>query len=164
MRLYNWQLVRLIGGFAELPEDAETAADIIGLLHSSRDREFIFTASYDAVLEWLEDSLGAKVRGLPGWPKQTGPFTLRTEHNGCALSCVSQDGQKTTVWIKAKLSQPLPQLPRLKRPPEGPTIPKNLPEAKKPRFDRMAMLPKDDEDDPRTLEKRIRSMDRTLVP
>ncbi len=158
----------------------------MGLTLSTDTLGFIFTTPSEEVLKWLEDSLGTRARELPGWPKQTGPFTVRTERYGCLINCVCQDGQKATVWLALKRSLPLREMPRLNTPPEGPTIPKNLPEVKKPRFDRMATIlrnapqtlelsirskavrmatePYEDEDDPRTLENRIRRMDRTLVP
>jgi len=86
------------------------------------------------------------------------------------------DGKTASVWITMQGwsgQDPTPfRLPPFQRVPEGPTIPKNLPEDKKPYNDRMAELlrshapelpPAEDPDDPQAMSRRIQGLDRTLV-
>ena len=172
----GWYVFRMMGQLADLPTEA---AELVVPSRTSLkpgEREMVFNAPRDVALKWLRDSLGERADETKGWPAAEGPFSMSCQSGRCKILCVSMDGKTASVWITMQGwsgQDPAPvRLPRFQRMPEGPTIPKNLPEDKKPYNNRMAellrshapeLLPAEDPDDPQAMSRRIQGLDRTLV-
>ena len=175
----GWPIFRMMGQLAELPAEAEVL--VVPPRASLRvgEREMVFNAPREVVLKWLRESLRDSADEAKGWPGSEGPFSMSCECGRCKILCVSMDGKTASVWITlqgwSRLDPSPFLLPPFRSLPEGPTIPKNLPEDKKPNTDRMAnwlpsigrglpgLPPIEDPDDPLVVERRIQRQDRTLV-
>ena len=140
----RWRLLQLAAKLPDLPESAnpelEEHQNALSLL---TDPRFVFSAPAADALSWLKDGLNQNSSTISRWPGDNEPFDISCQCGPCHIRCVAVDGRLATVVISGKLTELLPSQPGFRRPPEGPTIPKNLPEERKPKIDRTVSVPVD---------------------
>ncbi|MBK8091478.1 MAG: hypothetical protein IPK32_05670 [Verrucomicrobiaceae bacterium] len=148
-----WSLFKNSAKLAKLPLEAVLPTEGMSRrIFLSNEVEISFSAPRDVMVAWLAESLGQAAEYASGWPLAPVAFEWGGMIKTCHVRCVCKDGKWASVWLTAKIDElfrferifylphPYPTSPRA---PEGPTIPKNLPEERKPLNDRLALnLPK----------------------
>ncbi|MBK8091479.1 MAG: hypothetical protein IPK32_05675 [Verrucomicrobiaceae bacterium] len=134
----GWSLLRIKWDFPDPPAEAKYHTAVI----EEKRRIYSFTTTREKSIQWLKDFLKENLEHEPSWPGPTGPFTFDCSVQGNIINCTSKDGISATVRISVPRSDKadIPffrSIPKYRPPPEGPTIPKNLPEEKKPKDNRI---------------------------
>lgn len=137
-----WMLMQRAAKLADLPGSAVSETeDHQSVAASPTDARFVFSAPATDALEWLRSSLGQNNPAISPWPRAGAPFDMECQQGSCQIRCVTVDGRLATVFINAKLMDLLNSQPGFRRSPEGPTIPKNLPEERRPKIERTVSVP-----------------------
>jgi beta-lactamase regulating signal transducer with metallopeptidase domain len=138
----RWRLLQLAAKLPGLPASASPELeDHQYVVSSLMDYRFVFSAPAADALSWLKECLKQTSSTVSRWPGDNESFDISCQCGPCQIRCVAVDGKLATVVISGKLTELLPSQPGFRRPPEGPTIPKNLPEERKPKIDRTVSVP-----------------------
>lgn len=140
----RWRLMQRAAKLVDLPASASPDLEEHQYVMSSpMDYLFTFSAPAADALGWLKACLKENSSTISRWPGDKESFDITCQCGPCQIRCVAVDGRLATVVISGTITELLPSQPSFRRPPEGPTIPKNLPEERKPKIDRTVSVPVD---------------------